>query len=214
METSELVGAPQLSADDHRGTPGALTSGSDLSLCVVSTGPTSSEQFEQLAMPLFESLYNFARWLTWSREEAEDLVQETFLKALRGFSSFEQGTNFRAWIFRILRNTFLTARTGLQAMRIVPLGVEDEGATEEITAVTETPETILLGRASHQAMHTALEQLPVIFREVLLLCDLEEMSYQEISQTVAVPVGTVMSRLHRARRALREALQAAPKGKQ
>src|SRR6266481_2635565 len=72
------------------------------------------ESFEELAMPLFDSLYNFAHWLTSNREEAEDLVQETYTKALKGFPSFQPGTNFRAWIFRILRNTFLTSRTGLE----------------------------------------------------------------------------------------------------
>ncbi len=71
--------------------------------------------FEALALPLFDSLYNFAHWLTQRREDAEDLVQETFSKALKGFGSFQPGTNFRAWIFRILRNTFLTSRAGLAA---------------------------------------------------------------------------------------------------
>src|SRR5437588_9031293 len=85
--------------------------------------------FEELAMPLFDRLYNFAHWLTQNREEAEDLVQETFAKALKGFSSFEPGTNFRAWIYRILRNTFLTSRAGLKSAATVPLDLEvDEEA--------------------------------------------------------------------------------------
>jgi len=71
-------------------------------------------------MPLFERLYNFAHWLTQDRQEAEDLVQETYAKALKGFSSFQQGTNFRAWIYQILRNTFLTSRTGLKSAATVP----------------------------------------------------------------------------------------------
>ena len=159
-------------------------------------------------MPLFDSLYNFAGWLTGNREEAEDLVQETYLKALKGFSSFQQGTNFRAWIFRILRNAFLTSRTGLQAMRTVPLESDDE-ETPVVSVTMDTPESILLGRVSQEAIQAALEKLPVIFREVLLLCDVEEMSYQEISETVSIPIGTVMSRLYRARRAMREELQGA-----
>ena len=162
-------------------------------------------------MPLFDSLYNFAGWLTGNSEEAEDLVQETYLKALKGFSSFQQGTNFRAWIFRILRNAFLTSRTGLQAMRTVPLESDDE-ETAVVPATMDTPESILLGRASQEAIQAALDKLPVIFREVLLLCDVEEMSYQEISETVSIPIGTVMSRLHRARRAMREELQGASNG--
>ncbi len=157
-------------------------------------------------MPLFDSLYNFAHWLTQNRDEAEDLVQETYAKALKGFGSFQPGTNFRAWIFRILRNTFLTSRTGLAATRTVPLESEDE--PEQTVAVSrETPESILLEQAGQQQVQAALEQVPVIYREVLLLCDVEEMSYQEIADTLSVPIGTVMSRLYRARKALRAALE-------
>src|SRR5271154_7085795 len=122
-------------------------------------------------MPLFDSLYNFAGWLTGNSPEAEDLVQETYLKALKGFSSFRPGTNFRAWIFRILRNTFLTSRTGLQATRTVPLEEDDKEDVAAVAVTMDTPESILLGRASQQAIQAALEKLPVIFREVLLLCD-------------------------------------------
>jgi len=163
------------------------------------------ETFEQLAMPHFERLYNFACWLTQDRQEAEDLVQETYAKALKGFSSFQPGTNFRAWIYKILRNTFLTSRTGLKAAATVPLDLE--GEEENVPAVKETPESILLQRSDWQIVQQALEQLPVAHREVLLLCDVEEMSYKEIAATLAVPMGTVMSRLSRARRALREAIQ-------
>ncbi len=156
-------------------------------------------------MPHFERLYNFACWLTQDRQEAEDLVQETYAKALKGFSSFQPGTNFRAWIYKILRNTFLTSRTGLKAAATVPLDLE--GEEENVPAVKETPESILLQRSDWQIVQQALEQLPVAHREVLLLCDVEEMSYKEIAATLAVPMGTVMSRLSRARRALREAVQ-------
>jgi len=153
-------------------------------------------------MPLFDSLYNFARWLTRDREEAEDLVQETYSKALKGFGSFEPGTNFKAWIYRILRNTFLTSRTGLKSGVSVSLDSE-EGAESAIPVTTETPESIFLERATQQMVQEAIEKLPVIFREVVLLCDVEEMSYQEIAETVSIPIGTVMSRLARARNALR-----------
>ncbi len=156
-------------------------------------------------MPHFERLYNFACWLTQDRLEAEDLVQETYAKALKGFSSFQPGTNFRAWIYKILRNTFLTSRTGLKATATVPLDPEDE---EEISpSVSETPESILLQRSDGQFLQQAMEQLPVAYREVLLLCEVEEMSYQEIAATLAIPIGTVMSRLSRARKALRDDLR-------
>jgi len=178
---------------------------SGLILRVVSAHDPSAG-FEELAMPLFDSLYNFAHWLTQNREEAEDLVQETYAKALKGFGSFQPGTNFRAWIFRILRNTFLTSRTGLAATRTVPLETEDD--QEQTIAVSrETPESILLEQAGQQRVQAALEQVPVIFREVLLLCEVEDMSYQEIADTLGVPIGTVMSRLYRARKALRAALE-------
>jgi RNA polymerase sigma-70 factor (ECF subfamily) len=164
-----------------------------------------SASFEQLAMPHFERLYNFACWLTHDRQEAEDLVQETYVKALKGFKSFQPGTNFRAWIYKILRNAFLTSRTGLKATATVPLDLEDE--EEALPAAEETPESILLQRSDGRLVQRALEQLPVAYREVLLLCEVEEMSYQEISATLAIPMGTVMSRLSRARKALRGGLQ-------
>jgi RNA polymerase sigma-70 factor, ECF subfamily len=164
-----------------------------------------SESFEQLAMPHFERLYNFACWLTHDRQEAEDLVQETYAKALKGFSSFKSGTNFRAWIYKILRNAFLTSRTGLKATATVPLDLEDEEGA--LPAIEETPESILLQRSDGQLVQQALEQLPVAYREILLLCEVEEMSYQEISAALAIPMGTVMSRLSRARKALRGGLQ-------
>src|SRR5512142_1168398 len=104
--------------------------------------------FEDLAMPLFGSLYSYARWLTGEPSEADDLVQETYMKALRGFSSFQQGTNFRAWIYRILRNTFLTSQTGLKAT--AALDAEDENIPEPATH--STPESILLARMEFETI--------------------------------------------------------------
>jgi RNA polymerase sigma-70 factor, ECF subfamily len=163
----------------------------------------SAATFEELAMPLFDQLYNFARWLTQDTAEAEDLVQETYTKALRGFSSFQLGTNFRAWMYRILRNSFLSSRTGLKTT------VAIDGETDEslLPADNTTPESILIEQANREAVQQALADLPVPFREILLLCEVEEMSYQEISETLAIPMGTVMSRLYRARKALRDLLR-------
>ncbi len=168
--------------------------------------------FADLAVPLFDQLYNFAHWLTQNREEAEDLVQETYTKALRGFASFQPGTNFSAWMYRILRNTFLTSRTGLKVTMTVPL---DEGDNEPIRASdATTPETLLISQSDQQLVQTALEELPVPFREILLLCEVEEMSYQEIAEALSIPLGTVMSRLSRARSALREILRERLEGNQ
>src|SRR5580704_1671102 len=158
--------------------------------------------FEELAMPHFAKLYNFAHWLTQDRAAAEDLVQETYMKALRGFSSFQQGTNFRAWMYKILRNTFLTTQSGLKAWASVSLDSEDDDKPTE-PAVSDTPESVLLARVQQETIQSALESLPVKFREIVLLCDLEEMTYQEIGETLGIPIGTVMSRLSRARKAMR-----------
>jgi RNA polymerase sigma-70 factor (ECF subfamily) len=152
--------------------------------------------FEDLALPLFDQLYNFAHWLTQDAAEAEDLVQEAYAKALRGFSGFQVGTNFRAWMFRILRNTFLTSRRGLKSA-----AVEDR-ELDAMASNHPTPEAILIQQADRELVQEALAQLAVPFREILLLCEVEEMSYEEIAQVLAVPIGTVMSRLYRARRAL------------
>jgi RNA polymerase sigma-70 factor (ECF subfamily) len=164
--------------------------------------------FEELAMPLFDSLYNFARWIERDSDDAEDLVQETFLKALRGFASFQPGTNFRAWMFRILRNTFLSSRTKFDPRMNESLDSEEHGSGLAID--TETPETIVLKRSNSQLMRRAIDHLPVHYRETLLLCDVEEMSYREIAEILSIPIGTVMSRLARARRAVRESLSSTP----
>ena len=161
--------------------------------------------FDELALPLFNSLYNFARWLTHDREEAEDLVQETYSKALKGFRSFQPGTNFRAWIFRILRNTFLTSRTGIATSRTVFL--EDHPDVLDTTDASPTPEDNLIRLDNQAALHAALEQLQPPLREALLLCDVEEVKYKDIALILDVPIGTVMSRISRARRTLRQLLQ-------
>ncbi len=164
--------------------------------------------FEELAMPLFDSLYNFARWLVHNSNDAEDLVQETYLKALRSFASFQPGTNFRAWMFRILRNTFLSSCSKLERRMTVAMDSEEDGP--ELAVDTETPETILMNRSNSQLVQRAIDDLPVHYRETLLLCEVEEMSYQEIAEILSIPIGTVMSRLARARKAVRESLLSAP----
>ena len=162
--------------------------------------------FEELAMPLFDSVYNFAHWLAQDKDDAEDLVQETYLKALRGFASFHPGSNFRAWIFQILKNTFLTWRSRTRRLPTAPLG---EDTLPELQTPSDTAESILVGRSRLDAVRIAIEQLPLIFREVILLCDVEEASYREIAEALSIPIGTVMSRLARARNAVRKSLRTA-----
>jgi RNA polymerase sigma factor (sigma-70 family) len=178
---------------------------------MVRFGPSSSQEdkslagFEELAMPLFDSLYNFARWLAQNQNDAEDLVQETYLKALRSYASFESGTNFRAWIFQILKNTFLGSCLKLERRMTLPIDSE-----EDLPATSATPESLLIGQSDVDAVRCAIEQLPVIFREVILLCDVEDASYREIAEILSIPIGTVMSRLARARKVVRESLRGTP----
>jgi RNA polymerase sigma-70 factor (ECF subfamily) len=174
-------------AQDHRPLPGH-----------------SRTTFEDLAMPLLGSLYNFAHWLAQNREDAEDLVQETFVKALRGFGSFRPETNFRAWIFQILRNTYLPSQSRLDRRKTVALDPDE--TLLELPRTIGTAESVLIERAdAHLVLH-AIAILPPAFREVVLLCDVEEMSYKEIAEVLSIPIGTVMSRLTRARKAVRGAL--------
>jgi len=160
--------------------------------------------FEELAMPLFDSLYNFARWLVHNQNDAEDLVQETYLKALRSFASFQPSTNFRAWIFQILRNTFLNSCSKLERRMTVAMDSEEDSPV--LCATSVTPESLLIERSGNDAVRCAIEHLPVIFREVILLCDVEDASYREIAEILSIPIGTVMSRLARARKGIRESL--------
>ncbi len=166
---------------------------------------SAADRFQELAIPLLPSLYNHACWLVRETAEAEDLVQETLAKALRAFDSFEPGTNFKAWVFRILRNTFLTSRTALASNRTVFL--EDHPDATQVADSESSPESFAIRSENFAAVQKALEELPPPLREVILLCDLEELKYREIAAVLDVPIGTVMSRLARARQALRQLLQ-------
>ena len=178
---------------------------------LVGFGTSSSQNnralvgFEELAMPLFDSAYNFAHFLVQNQNDAEDLVQETYLKALRNFASFQPGTNFRAWIFQILKNSFLSSRSKLERRMTVVMDSEEDLAVLPVTS--GTPESMLIERSGIDAIRCAIEQLPVSFREVILLRDVEDASYQEIAEILSIPIGTVMSRLARARKVVRESLR-------
>jgi RNA polymerase sigma-70 factor (ECF subfamily) len=160
--------------------------------------------FEDLAVPLLASAYTFACWLTRDSGEAEDLVQETFLKGLLGFASFRPGTNFRAWIFRILRNTFLSSRTKLERRMTVPFMSEDDSL--ELPTAPFDPESHLIHRSRIDSLRRAIDHLPMDYREIMV-CNLEDVSYNEIAESLSIPLGTVMSRLARARRMVGENLR-------
>lgn len=165
----------------------------------------TSASFEQLTLPVLPSLYSHAFWLCRNHAEAEDLVQETISKALRAFDAFQAGTNFKAWVFRILRNSFLTSRTSIATSRTVSL--EDHPDLLGMTDANPTPEEHLIRLDNQAALNHALDQLSPDLREVLLLCDVEELKYKDIALVLEVPIGTVMSRISRARRSLYRLLQ-------
>jgi RNA polymerase sigma-70 factor (ECF subfamily) len=149
-----------------------------------------------------DAAYNLARWLTKNDQDADDVVQESYLRALRFYSGF-RGGDPRAWLLAIVRNTCYTwMRQNRMKETITEFNDELHGAASG----APTPETILIEQLNAELLHASIEQLPVEFREVLVLRELEGMSYKEIASIVSVPVGTVMSRLSRARKQLQDML--------
>ena len=166
------------------------------------TPQAKNMNFEEAVLPHLNAAYNLARWLTRNAEDAEDAVQEAYLRAFRFFDGF-RGDNARAWLLTIVRNTCHTRRRHNQAQQLTT--TFDEELHTDLTE-SQNPEKLLLRNADHELLHQALEELPPAFREVLVLLELEGLSYKEIADVVGVPIGTVMSRLARARRRLRESV--------
>lgn len=162
----------------------------------------SSSDFEQEVLPHLDAAYNLARWLTHNQQDAEDVVQEAYVRALRFFGAF-RGGNARAWVLRIVRNT---CYNWLEKNRPLQSAAEFDEDLFGPDPRTLNPEEALLRSASDKMLRRALEALPLIFREVLILRELEGMSYKEIAEVTGMPTGTVMSRLSRARDGLRQAL--------
>jgi RNA polymerase sigma-70 factor (ECF subfamily) len=168
-------------------------------------------EFEQLAMPCLDGLYASALRLTHSDRDAEDLVQDAFMRAYRFFDKFERGTNFRAWLFKILTNTFINKYRRQVKERSFSEGAERESVTAQLfsadaTEAAANPEDHLLDRLLSEDVLAAIDQLPIDFRMVVILADLQEFSYREIADILDVPVGTVMSRLFRGRKLLQKHL--------
>ena len=168
------------------------------------------EEFEDQALVHLDRVFHLALRLTRNRTEAEDLAQETYLRAFKHFDQFDPGTNCRAWLFAILRNAFLNQlkRQGREVPGLDE-GVLERFATEmaDGPGTLESPEEELLKGVAGAELVAALERLPLIFREAVVLADVEECSFKEIAQICGVPMGTVMSRLSRGRRLLRRALE-------
>lgn len=166
--------------------------------------------FDKEFLPHIDSMYNFAYRLTFDEDDAKDLVQETYLKAFRFIDSFQQGTNAKAWLFRILKNSFINdfRKKSKQPAKVDYQEVEtfynsdnvDESITTDLRV--ETVQDMIGDEVS-----TALNALAVDFRTVIILCDLEGFTYEEMAKILDIPIGTVRSRLHRARNLLKEKLQ-------
>jgi RNA polymerase sigma-70 factor, ECF subfamily len=168
-------------------------------------------RFERDVLPMLPNLYGAALRLTRNPTDAEDLVQDTYLRAFRGFAGFREGTNLKAWLYRILTNSYInTYRKKQREPRIVegPDDVEEWYLFDRLGArsVEESAESEVLDSIPDEDVKRALESLPENFRMAVLLADVEGFSYREIAEITDVPIGTVMSRLHRGRKALEKAL--------
>src|SRR3954471_10645998 len=164
-------------------------------------------EFTAAALSHIDSLYGTALRLTRRAADAEDLVQDTYLKAFRSAHQFEPGTNLKAWLFTILHNTFRNVRRHDGRS---PVDVDSEAVERAANdgPADQSPEQILTRQTLDADLQEALDALPDAFRQAVWLRDVEELSYAEIAEVLAVPIGTVMSRISRGRRALSEALQA------
>jgi RNA polymerase sigma-70 factor (ECF subfamily) len=170
-------------------------------------------EFEALLAPWLDSLYGSALRLTRNERDAEDLVQDAVMRAFRFFDKFERGTNFRAWLFKILTNTFINSyRRSVKERSLSDeserQSVEARFFSADTTELAQNPEEHLLDRALSHDVLKAIDGLPIDFRMVVILADLQEFSYKEIAEILDVPVGTVMSRLFRGRRQLEKVLRA------
>nr|WP_229367470.1 sigma-70 family RNA polymerase sigma factor [Telluribacter humicola] len=185
-----------------------------MSEAIIKEGYTDDQRYEifnREFMPHIDSMYNFAFRLTTDEDDANDLVQDTYLKAFRFISSFEQGTNAKAWLFRILKNSFINdyRKKSKEPSKVDYQEVETTYNSEEAADVTYTVDLRadavqdLIG----DEVATALNALPVDFRTVIILCDIEGFTYEEMAKILDIPIGTVRSRLHRARNLLKEKLK-------
>lgn len=169
----------------------------------------TNPSFEATVLPHLDAAYNLARWLVKDEHTAQDMVQEAYLRAFRYFGSF-RGEDARPWLLGIVRNT---CYSWLQSMKLAGEqiefndDVEVENSVESTAGHIENPEAMLVRKAERAEINVAIESLPITFREVLILREIEEMAYGKIAQLMQIPIGTVMSRLSRARAMLRSALE-------
>jgi len=163
--------------------------------------------FKQAALEHLNALYGFAMVLTRNRDEAEDLVQETYLRAARAFGRLVPDSNLKSWLFAIMRNIRLNqVRHDKSGPQFVEIDAEEESRWQWLDHMASNPHTVLLQKVEREQVRLAIERLPVHYREVIVLRDLEGFSYQQIASILECPAGTVMSRLGRAREQLRALL--------
>lgn len=167
-------------------------------------GKTDQSDFRQAALEHLDALYGFAMVLTHNRTEAEDLVQETYLRAARAFGRLVPDSNLKSWLFAIMRNIRLNQiRHAHSGPQFVAIDAEEESRRQWLDHLARDPHTVLLQKVEREQVRAAIERLPVHYREVILLRDFEGFSYQQIASILQCPAGTVMSRLGRAREQLR-----------
>jgi RNA polymerase sigma-70 factor (ECF subfamily) len=173
-----------------------------------SPAPSDAEAFSAEALQFLEPLFATAMRLTRNRADAEDLVQDTFVKAFRFSGQFKRGTNLRAWLYTILHNTWRNRRrdASRDTVDVDSERVEQAAAVAGGSEAFETPERILMRRTLDADLQAALDDLPDAFRQAVWLRDVEEFTYAEIAEMLSVPIGTVMSRISRGRRLLFERL--------
>jgi len=168
-------------------------------------------RFEAQVLPHLDAAHRFARWLSRSSVDAEDVVQEAFLRAFRAFDTL-RGSDVKAWLLAIVRNCHATSLKQRQRFAAEPLPQEHEAAADASVSAASDPESAAIGADEQRMLAGLIAALPQEHREVLLLRELEDMSYREIATVTQVPIGTVMSRLARARAALRLQYQQQPAG--
>jgi RNA polymerase sigma-70 factor (ECF subfamily) len=176
----------------------------------IATEARDRVRFEEEALALADQVYRVARHLSGSREDAEELVQETYARAFRSWRSYTPGTNLRAWLLRILTNLNIDrGRRGQRAPQMTPLEANDYYLYDKLSAEGDgqpTDEERVVERLSQDDIVSALSAVPHDFRDVIVLVDIGDFSYQDAAQILDIPIGTVMSRLHRGRRILKREL--------